>query len=107
MISRRSIVGGLLALAAPSIVRTPGLLMPILPPMLLVGWKLTGITKSGYRITEIIPFPEPSGSCQMTGFYQEVGPISAVYGRRPLQGPWPILVRCTKVSDCSVEQEGE
>lgn len=38
MIRRRSLLGGLLAaLAAPAIIRTPGLLMPVRSPGLLVG----------------------------------------------------------------------
>jgi hypothetical protein len=36
VIGRRALFGGLIALAAPAIIRTPGLLMPVKPPPLSV-----------------------------------------------------------------------
>ena len=40
-LSRRGLFGGLLALAAPAVIRTPGLLMAI-KPLRETGWFLTG-----------------------------------------------------------------
>lgn len=70
MISRRGMLGGLLAgLAAPAIIRTPGLLMPIRPVLddfttdnlLVVGYERYSVTWSDWRgAFGAVPMMEPT-----------------------------------------------